>query len=416
MRILLIHKFHHALGGAERVYFDTARLLRAAGHEVAFFSMVHPKNESTPWARFFVSEVEYDDAGKSFRDKLRIATRIIWNHEANQKLEALIDEFQPDVAHVFNLYHQLSPSILWVLKRRHVPVVLTLCDFKVVSPNYFLYHFDERRIWRSTSGFRCIIDKAVKNSYSKSFVCALELWLHRLLGSYRTVALFLSPSQFLIDTYRSFGFRGNAQLVHHPVVTGEVNIPEKVIPLAERPEEYLYFGRFSPEKGVETVIRAFGQLPHKKLLLVGYGPEEERLKRLVTELHLDERVAFLGGVYGEDLERIIRRVRAVIMPPVWYENQPFVMMQTLLSGTLLIASRIGGIPDIVKDTKNGLLFEPGDVADLVRVMETLPWETYETMTAQARATVLPYTEECYLKEVEESYAKVLGEASRRVLS
>jgi glycosyltransferase involved in cell wall biosynthesis len=186
----------------------------------------------------------------------------------------------------------------------------------------------------------------------------------------------------------------------------------KVIPLGERPEEYLYFGRFSPEKGVETVIRAFEQLPGKKLLLVGYGPEEEVLKNLVTKLDLEERVIFLGGVYGEDLEYIIQRVRAVIMPPVWYENQPFVMMQTLLSGTLLIASRIGGIPDIVKDNKNGLLFEPGDVTDLVRVIETLPWDTYETMIAQARATVLPYTEERYLKEIEEGYTKVLSETSR----
>lgn len=405
MRILLIHKFHYRLGGAERIYFDTARILQAAGHEVAFFSMQHPQNETTPWSKYFVSEVGYDDSGKGLWEKFRIVLRILWNPEANRKLEAVIREFKPDVAHCFNIFHQLSPSILWMLRKHHIPTVLTLCDFKVVSPNYFLYHFDKKQIWESNSGWRCIRDKCVKNSYAKSLVCAVEKWLHDMLGSYYQVAVFLAPSEFLIEKYHALGFKKPIERIHHPVVRNN-QTATLVRPFLERPEEYLYFGRFSVEKGVDTVIRSFTKLPTSmKLLLVGYGPQEEELRTLAKELRLEERVQFLGGIYGEELERIIERVRGVILSSVWYENQPFVMMDTFLSGTLLIASRIGGIPDILHDGINGLLFEPGNADDLARVIRSIPQYDYQKLVTAAQATALVYTDERYLSELLHAYTE-----------
>jgi hypothetical protein len=138
MRVLLINKFHYLKGGAERAYFDTAHILAENGHSVAFFAMEHPDNFETPWSRFFVSGVDYHDAAAGLWSKLRAALRILWNSEAATKLDALIGEFKPEVAHLHNTYHQLSPSILWTLRKHGVRIVMTLHDYKLISPNYSL--------------------------------------------------------------------------------------------------------------------------------------------------------------------------------------------------------------------------------------------------------------------------------------
>ena len=150
MKILLINKYHYLKGGAERAYFDMARILVERGHEVAFFSMHDPNNVSTTWERYFVESVDYGALDLSLVERLRMAGRILWNHEANRKLAALLQEFQPDIAHAHNIYHQLSPSILWTLRKHGVPIVMTLHDYKVISPNYSL--FVRGQIWDHTSG------------------------------------------------------------------------------------------------------------------------------------------------------------------------------------------------------------------------------------------------------------------------
>ena len=205
MRILLIDKYHRQYAGPQRLYFDTAKLLQSQGHEVAFFAMAHPKNEATPWSRYFVDQVDYEEANQlSLGEKLKVARNIIWNPQAKKNLEALIAEFKPDVAHLFVTYHQLSPSIIWALKSQGVPVVMTLCDYKLASPNYSL--FVRGRIWEHASGVRCLVDRCVKDSYGKSLVCVIEQWVHKLLGTYGQVDAYIGLSQFLIDTYKRLGF------------------------------------------------------------------------------------------------------------------------------------------------------------------------------------------------------------------
>ena len=203
MRVLLINKFHYLRGGAERAYFDTAHILAESGHQVAFFSMQHPENFQTEWSHFFVAREEYTEGNPTLGERFRLVRNILWNFEAARKLEALIDEFQPEIAHLHNTYHQLSPSILWTLKKRHIPIVMTLHDYKLLSPNYSL--FVRGKIWEHTSGWRCLKDRCVKDSLFKSLFCVLEKWLHDFLGSYRKVDRFIAPSHFLIEKLSELG-------------------------------------------------------------------------------------------------------------------------------------------------------------------------------------------------------------------
>lgn len=404
MRVLLIDKYHRQYAGPQRLYFDTAKLLRAQGHEVAFFAMAHPKNESTEWSEYFVEQVDYEEANHlTLWQKLKVARNIIWNPEAKRNLEALIVEFKPDVAHLFVTYHQLSPSIIWALKKHGVPIVMTLCDYKLASPNYSL--FVRGQIWEHGSGLRCLVDRCVKDSYAKSLVCVVEKWLHDLLGTYGKVDAYIGLSQFLIDTYKRLGFPYPIQLLPQPLVP----LPDVTAPLPVKSDKnFLYFGRLSAEKGIATLIRAFALLHDGETLsIVGFGPEEERLKQLTKELALETKVTFHGPMYGDDLQKILLPARAVVVPSEWYENTPYALLETLASGTPVIAARVGSLPERVQDNFNGFLFTPGDAADLAKKIEVLDTVSLGELQENARRSVLSLDEHTYLKAILGLYSSLI---------
>lgn len=359
MRVLLINKFHYQKGGAERAYLDTAHILTENGHQVAFFSMAHPDNLDTPWSRFFVSQIDYHDAGAGLWSKLRAAARIIWNHEAAKKLEALIAEFKPEVAHLHNTYHQLSPSIIWTLRKHGVRIVMTLHDYKLISPNYSLLVRGE--IWDHTSGFRAIFDRAVQDSYPKSLVCAVEHWFHAAIGSFGNVDAFIAPSRFLIDKFHAVGFPYPITHVVQPIR------PFPSVPTNVGGEYFLYIGRLSVEKGVTTLIDAWETLQGTALLkIVGSGPEESILRERAKSI---PGVEFLGYQTGDEWERTLSGAKALIVPSIWYENMPYVVLEALSRGKPVIATRLGGVPERIREGENGWLFEPGHSDDLVRAVQ-----------------------------------------------
>lgn len=404
MRILLIDKYHRQYAGPQRLYFDTARLLHEQGHEVAFFAMAHPKNEPTTWSKYFVEQVDYDEADRlTLWQKWQVARNIIWNRDAKRKLETLIAEFKPDVAHLFVTYHQLSPSIIWALHQNHVPMVMTLCDYKLVSPNYSL--FVRGKIWEHASGFRCLIDRCVKDSLAKSLVCVAEQWLHRGLGTYGKVNAYIGLSQFLVDTYKRLKFPYPIQLLPQPLLS----LPDLALPLPEKiGKDFLYFGRLSVEKGLATLIRAFKELSDGETLsIVGFGPEEERLRSLVRELRIEEKVKFLGPVYGDGLQRLLRVARAVVVPSEWYENTPYALLETLASGTPVIAARVGSLPERVRDGWNGVLFTAGDAHDLAEKIQLLDKMPLKQLQENARQSVMELNQERYLKALLPLYLSLI---------
>ena len=410
MKILLINKYHFLKGGAERAYFDTAKVLSDRGHEVAFFSMRHPDNEPTAWDRYFVSESEYG-SGHSFLEKIRLAMGIIWNREAARNLERLIDAFHPDVAHLHNIYHQLSPSVIDTLRKKKVPIVMTLHDYKLISPNYNL--FVRGKIWNHSSGFRCVLDRCVKGSYAKSLVCALERWIHSAIGIYGYVDAFIAPSRFLIRKFSEFGFRYPIGYVPQPLVP----FPDPVNSSDASRKDLLYFGRLSPEKGIETLIEAADLLGSESdIRIVGSGEAvyEATLRRTAEERDTGSgRVLFLGAKYGAELEREIAEARAIIIPSVWYENMPYVLSESLARGKIVVASDIGGMTERIEDGVSGFLFEPGNVSALVNRIRDLDSTDLREMRRHARESVVELNSESYAEVLERIYADVIGKKTER---
>jgi glycosyltransferase involved in cell wall biosynthesis len=386
MKILLVNNFHYPRGGAERAYFDVAKILQEQGHEVAFFASNHPKTLESPWRKYFVRYYELSNPKEySFFNKIKIALRIFYKFETRRKVRALIKEFKPDVAHLHNIFHHLTPSVIDELKKQEIPMVMTVHDFQFVCPNNIL--FSEGKIWENSKGgkfYKCVNDRCIKGSYSQSFLGMIETYFHRWRKTIEKVDVLISPSNFLIEKSREFGFGKEIIKIPNPILRQEQNSLEECL-LEERPswlpkEKYVAFiGRLSPEKGVDDLIRAFASLKggkliketdpelflELKLVIMGDGPRKAELLKLVNELGIFSQVVFLD--YDKEKHDSVQAgALAMISPSKCYENAPYSVLDALSLKKPVICANLGGQKEIIEDGKNGMLFESGNVLMMAR--------------------------------------------------
>ncbi|KKQ46751.1 MAG: group 1 glycosyl transferase [Candidatus Moranbacteria bacterium GW2011_GWD2_37_9] len=275
MKILEINKFYFPKGGADKHFLDVVALLESAGHEVAVFSMKHLKNKKSRWEKYFVSTVGYTSE-YSLAEKIKGIFRMFFSLEAKRKINKLLDDFNPDVVHIHNIYHQLSPMILFEIKKRGIPIVMTVHDYKLVNPNYNLYHngkFYNR--CQNERYYQCLLDRCVKNSRAKSFLAMLEMYWHDILGTYRkNIDLYICPSEFMKNILVKRGLNEKkVKVVPHFILSDKNENQEDEN--SPREKYALYFGRISKSKGVENLIEIFKDIPEMKLYLAGNPASEE---------------------------------------------------------------------------------------------------------------------------------------------
>ena len=408
MKILLIDKFHNIFGGAERAYFDTANVLKNNGHQVAFFSMQHKDNKETKWSKYFVKNVDLRNKDYSIFKKISVAFRIIWNFEAQKKLNALLDEFKPDVVHMHLIYHQLSPSIIWTLKKRNIPMVMTLHDFKHVSPNYNM--LVRGKIWEK-SPWHCIGDRCVKDSFSKSVICTFEHYFHKLIKTFEKVDVYIAPSKFLAKKYKEKGF--SKEILHVPQpLSKNFFKPCKITEEQNQkyPKNYiLYFGRLSYEKGLDVLIEAFSKSKAQNLVFVGKGDQKEVLEKLAKELKIEKKVYFVGYKSGEELKSWICNAKATVMASACYENMPYALLEALASGVIVIAANMGGMPERIIDGENGFLYNPKDKNDLIKKINKAIITNKNTISRNAKLSVEDLTYNKYYDNLMKVYNKAIAQ-------
>ncbi|MEQ8767379.1 MAG: glycosyltransferase [Planctomycetota bacterium] len=364
-----MNKFYHVVGGSERYLFVTRSMLEAHGHEFIPFAMESPENEPTPWSKHFVSAIDFRPKGLGglVTTAVRAPGRMIYSLQARRCLRALLDEARPDIAHLHMIEHQISPSVLPLLKERGVPVVLTAHQYKLVCPNYTLYNertglICERCVRGSALG--PLIERCHRGSVGLSVLLSIEAVVHRALDSYRNgVQLFHAPSRFLAGKLIEGGFP-EERVVSFPY---GIEIGAEPTPTPER-GPIVYLGRLSHEKGIGTLLRAMQSIPKRELWIVGDGPSRESLVLLARELGLD-RVKFLGRKTKGEIEGILAAARLVVVPSEWFENSPLVIYEAFAAGRPVVGARRGGIPELIEEGETGRLFEAGDARDLRRALE-----------------------------------------------
>jgi glycosyltransferase involved in cell wall biosynthesis len=193
-----------------------------------------------------------------------------------------------------------------------------------------------------------------EGSIAQSAALYMEAVFQRWLGSYEKVDRFLAPSQFMRDSVlRRFSADRVALLYNGADVAN--------IPASDRDEGYvLYCGRLAPGKGAETLLQAHAAAGCKwPVVIAGTGPLLDSLKAQFTR-----NVQFPGQLSGEALQRTIAEAAVVVVPSEWCENCPMSVLEAMAHGKAVVATRIGGIPELVDDRVTGLLFEPGNAEEL----------------------------------------------------
>lgn len=365
MKILMVNKFFYIKGGSETYYFALKQLLEAKGHTVIDFSMKDEKNFDSPYLEYFVESVDYNGE-MSKKQQLKVARNIIYSTEAKRKLEKLIQDTQPDIAHLHIFQHQLSPSILDVLKKYDIPTVYTAHDLKMLCLNYVMMtHGQLCEKCKNGHYLNCLKQKCVKNSILKSSINVMEGYLHKWKRSYDTIDVIMTPSLFYRKKFMDFGI-SKERVYHLPNFLAR-EFPE--VEAAKDKEQYfLYFGRLSVEKGVLTLIKAVENTKNL-LYIVGKGPCLQEIERYLKE-HNMTNVKLLGFKSGKELINVVANARAVILPSEWYENGPYSAIESLQLGRPVIGSELGGIPELIDG--NGKVFHHGDVEELRQTLEQFP--------------------------------------------
>ena len=366
MRLLIGNKFWFPKGGVETYLFDLLEELPAHGYEAIPFAMRHPRNRDSEYSRFFVEEVDYHTP-QSWPSKVTAAARLLYSRHAARQLAALVEYRRPDLAHLHNIYHQLSPAILPLLAQRGIPMVMTLHDLKLACPNYKM----------RTHGVICercvgggyhhaVLHRCVQGSLAASALCAVEMFGHRWTGLYeKHIDRFIVPSRFYRQKMIEAGLPP-AKLICIPSFAPV----ERYTPEYSAGDYFVYVGRLSDEKGIPTLVEAARGLKQARLLIIGDGPERARLERLVAGNGLSH-VQVLGPRWGSELIDLIRGARFSVVPSEWYENSPRSIVESFACGKPVIGADIGGIPEMVEDGETGLLYTPFSAEALRQKIEYL---------------------------------------------
>ncbi|MBS1852373.1 MAG: glycosyltransferase family 4 protein [Acidobacteria bacterium] len=364
MRILYCNKYNYSFSGTEAYLFELMERMRGLGHQVALFSMAGGQDATFPYRHHFVPLVDFGDGSTLAR--ARNVPRAIYSVEARRRLRAMIAEFRPDVAHVRNIYHHLTPSILWELKAQHVPVLYHLNDFKLLCPNYNLVSRGEVCEHCRGGAFRHMLDQGCRGK-AESLVLMAEAYFHRYLGTYwKCVDCFLAPSQFVRDKLVEHGWPRSAIEVLPHFQSTPATLPEA----AAEDAPLLYFGRLSEEKGVADLLRAMAALPHLQLEVRGEGPQKQALQALARDWQL-RNVAFRERAEGAELERSIAAARFTLFPSHAYETLGKSILESYAQGRAVVASDLGSRREFVRHEETGLLFPAGDIGKLTEAISLL---------------------------------------------
>ncbi len=422
MRILQVNKFYYPKGGADKYFLDLTKALNAAGHETAVFAMADPRNLKSPYSKYFAAAAEFNGGG--LKDKLKIPGRMIYSRTAQRKFARELDDFKPDIVHVHNIYHQLSPSILEAAKARGIPVVTHLHDYKLVCPNYRLFtkgHICRKCLDRK-SYLPCLANNCYE-SYSRSFLATLEMTIHhKWLHIYeKNINLLIAPSEFMRRLMIEGGWPEEKIItVYNPaprVSEALLNTEDGLLKNDYQnnyPEEdyLLYFGRLAPEKGISDLakaVRSAGRHSGQKLHIVGEGSEEKNIRTEFGPEIKSGQIKLLGQLSGQSLNDEIAQARAVIFPSIWPENMPLALLESLAQGKIVIASRVGGLPEIIKDKENGFLFKAGDIKELeavIRAVCELKFEAKRNIELKARESARILNPDSHLVKILQIYSKL----------
>ena len=273
---------------------------------------------------------------------------LLWNQHSYMVIRGILKKERPDVVHI-HTFRGLSPSVFSAVKSLNISLVFTVHDYSLICPRSSL----------------------LKNSIE---VCDQPRLVCKLYKALKALAVGSKPdlvtvnTDFMIRKYKEHGFFSNVRFEKFPITTFAVGDGS-----AYRDSEtldVLFAGQLGKFKGVQILINAFKQLGPENLRLhiAGTGPDAPEFEKMAAD---DSRIVFYGALPWEQLMELYKKANLAVVPSVFYEPYGFAVLESFRSGTPVVASNIGGIPELIEDGYNGRLFEAGNVAELKNILENL---------------------------------------------
>lgn len=368
MRILYCNKYNFRFSGTESYLFDAMELMRTGGHQVALFSMEHPQSQPLDYEQHVIPYIDFQKDGR-WQEKLRLGAHAIYSRSARERIRAAIRLFRPEVAHVRNIYHHISPSILWELKSQGVPTVLHVSDLKLLCPTYNMIGSNGLPCekCRGKHFWHVMFEGCYGGGRARAMVLGAEAYFHYWLRTYkRCVDLIVAPSNFVKGKFVENGWseRKITVLPHFQQLPMAPRLhPGRAAPI-------LYFGRLSAEKGVADLILAMSQAPDLQLIIAGEGPERPGLEELAATLK-SVNVQFVGRVGGAALDELISGSQFTVFPSHAYETFGKSILESFAHGRPVVATDLGSRRELVQEGRTGLLYSAGDVSGLAAAMRSL---------------------------------------------
>ncbi|MBI4438285.1 glycosyltransferase family 4 protein [Candidatus Uhrbacteria bacterium] len=401
MRVGIVSNLYppDARGGAELVAQRVADALYQRGHEVFVLTTQPYEGVRSLFARVRERTLEvvyrfYPLNVCSLRhgSGVPFLVRALWhmidlaNPVARAAIRYVMQDERPDVVITHNL-KGIGLSIAREIQARGVPHIHVLHDVQLSIPSGLLIAGQEQA-WLQRSFLRRWYEKAVK----------------RQIG---TPNLVLSPSQFLADFYRARGLFSTTRLVVLPNPLPPGNAPELPHRRPQMRTRFLYVGQLEEHKGIPILLAALDAF-HDEIELHVAG-DGTLMDFVAARAQRDPRVTYHGFISLHNLLSLLENVDAVIVPSLCYENSPTVIYEAMLIGVPVIASRLGGIPELVEEDVTGLLVEPGRAQELAAAMRRIHDEqdAWWERTTLIRERAERYTLEGYINQLEEMMKEVI---------
>ena len=388
VRILLAHNRYQHQGGEDTVVDQEEQMLKSAGHDVERLqvdndSIVGIRGQLSAALGSFFSVPSYSLALKHLRS------------------------FKPNVLHVHNLFPRLSPAVYYAAAQAQVPVVQTLHNYRLVCVAGSLFR-------EGTPCEDCLAEHSFvpgvrhscyRGSRAGSAVVGTGTAIHQILGTWsQRVHRYITLTEFATDIIAGARIP-RSRISLKPNFSKDVGIGNGSGDFA------LFVGRLSEDKGIEFLIQA-DLLGHISLpiAVVGVGPLGTRLREACSRP--GSRLTWLGRKSKDEVRTLMKSARVLVLPSLWYEGFPMVAVEALSLGLPILASRIGGLPEIIEDAVSGILFTPGDIQSFAAalLLFTCNRERELEMRSAARRRFLErYTEQLNYDLLIRIYDQVISE-------
>lgn len=404
MKILIVNKFLYPRGGAETYVLQLGQYLKAQGHEVQYFGMYDKHNQVGNQLRLETERMDF--RAKTF-SRFFYPFRILYSLEARRKIKRVAACFHPDVVHLNNINFHLTPSVIDGVASLGIPMVQTVHDFQMLCPSHLMLDLKQQKICVKCvdgSKWNCARNRCIHGSLVKSVLGSVEALIYQKRPNYDKVKRYVCPSHFAEQMlWQNPRFRGKTTVLHN-----FVRIREET-DAAEKQDYVLYFGRLSVEKGIEGLLTACRLLPHIPFVVAGSGPLEYLFQK-----QCPHNVRFVGFQQGKALDDLIRKARFSVYFPIWYENCPLSVLESQSLGTPVLANRMGGIPELIRDGETGVLTDVGTPEYYAQQIDILyrDRDRLAQMTENCRRRNDFMTLETYCEQILNIYETVVRKGGR----